>query len=715
MFEFVDIAKLALKLVKENDDIKEEIKNSFKEIMIDEYQDTSDLQEEFIQTISTNNVYMVGDIKQSIYRFRNANPNNFKDKYNLYKDNINGLKIDLNKNFRSRFEVLDNINLIFDNVMNLKYGGSDFIKTDRMSFGNNLYSENINEKDYNMEFLNYIINKDSKYKNYKKSEIEAFIIGNDIINKINNNYMVYDKDKKESHKLRYSDITILIDRSTNFFTYKKIFEYLNIPLTVYRNVDVTMNDEVFILRAILKLIQLVKDNNYNEEYNHYIVSVLRSYLYNLDDDYIYDIVTNNKKDFDLLFKIKNIVNNINNISLKGLIKEIIEVFDFNNKLLTVDNIKIRLGIIEYFTNLADNLMKINFNLNDLNKYLDYIIDDYYKNQEKSSYRIEIPVSIDSYDSVKIMTIHQSKGLEYNICYYPELYNSFNLSDLNSKFVYDHKYGIVIPSYLGYFKDSFIKILLKDKYKNEEISEKIRLFYVSLTRAKEKMIFIGSIDSDYTKLNDNIRRNYNSFQDIIDSISIKMNKYIKDIDLDKINIVKEYNIFNKQELIKNNNVLLVKEVNIDSSLKLDNKYSKDTYELIDKEIKDNMEYGKYIHNVFELVDFKNPNFTLINENAKKYLINFLKQDILKNIANSKIYKEYEFYYEYQNNKMHGIIDLMIEYDDYIDIIDYKLKNIKDDNYIKQLKGYKEYIFNKTNKKVNIYLYSILDDKMESLNG
>ena len=95
-------------------DIREEIKNSFQEIMVDEYQDTSDLQEKFISLISRDNVYMVGDIKQSIYRFRNANPDIFREKYNLYRDTSKGEKIDLLKNFRSREEVLDDINLLFE-------------------------------------------------------------------------------------------------------------------------------------------------------------------------------------------------------------------------------------------------------------------------------------------------------------------------------------------------------------------------------------------------------------------------------------------------------------------------------------------------------------------------------------------------------------------------------------------------------------------------
>ena len=107
-FEFNDIALMAIKIVTDNEDIREEIKEYFNEIMIDEYQDTSDIREEFIKLIENNNVYMVGDIKQSIYRFRNANPLIFKNKYDKYSKEDGGIKIDLLKNFRSRDKVLEN-------------------------------------------------------------------------------------------------------------------------------------------------------------------------------------------------------------------------------------------------------------------------------------------------------------------------------------------------------------------------------------------------------------------------------------------------------------------------------------------------------------------------------------------------------------------------------------------------------------------------------
>ena len=139
VFEFNDISKFALEILDKNEDIRNELKNYYKEIMIDEYQDTSDVQEQFIKYIENNNVYMVGDIKQSIYRFRNANPDIFKIKYDAYKEGNNGFKIDLNKNFRSRGEVLDSINQIFNHIMDDNIGNANYIKEHQLISRSNYF------------------------------------------------------------------------------------------------------------------------------------------------------------------------------------------------------------------------------------------------------------------------------------------------------------------------------------------------------------------------------------------------------------------------------------------------------------------------------------------------------------------------------------------------------------------------------------------------
>ena len=205
-FEFNDIAKLAIKIVEENEFVRNELKYKFNEIMIDEYQDTSDLQDLFISYISNNNVYMVGDIKQSIYRFRNANPKLFQEKYDNYSDNNGGIKIDLNKNFRSREEVLNDINLIFNIVMDFNIGGADYKKSHQMIFGNSLYNEKgFNNQNNNLEILNYTYDNE---KGFTKQEIEIFIIAQDIKKNISKKYQVFDMELGKNRDASYSDFAI---------------------------------------------------------------------------------------------------------------------------------------------------------------------------------------------------------------------------------------------------------------------------------------------------------------------------------------------------------------------------------------------------------------------------------------------------------------------------------------------------------------------------
>ena len=150
IFQFNDISMLLINILENNPDVCLEIKKQYQEIMIDEYQDTNDIQEKIISLISNNNVYMVGDIKQSIYRFRNANPNLFKRKYDEYSKGDNGLKIDLNKNFRSREEVLNNINLLFSKLMTESVGGANYNNGHEMVYGNKNYDKIRGNQDYNM-------------------------------------------------------------------------------------------------------------------------------------------------------------------------------------------------------------------------------------------------------------------------------------------------------------------------------------------------------------------------------------------------------------------------------------------------------------------------------------------------------------------------------------------------------------------------------------
>jgi len=258
-------------------------------------------------------------------------------------------------------------------------------------------------------------------------------------------------------------------------------------------------------------------------------------------------------------------------------------------------------------------------------------------------------------------------------------------------------------------------LLKEDYIKEEISEKIRLFYVALTRAKEKMILVCSLEEnniDVTDVVDNsLREGYRCFLDIMQSIYPVLSNYIKNIDIPTLNLTKNYNLIKKTNYktqIKNtNNLIDFVTLDVPNKVKETKHYSKEIGNIIDKDIKEKLEFGTYMHYLLEVIDFKNPDLSVIDTKYKKCILNFLNCGF--DFKNCTIYKEYEFV----NKDYHGVIDLLLEYQDKVIIVDYKLKNVNDDAYKEQLNGYKQYIETKLNKPVELYLYSIIENKIVQL--
>jgi len=703
MFSFNDIASLAIKVVLENDDIREELTNSFNEILVDEYQDTNDTQERFISLISKNNVYMVGDIKQSIYRFRNANPYIFKKKYDLYSNSKQGIKIDLLKNFRSRENVLQNINLLFNLFMDDKIGGADYKVSHRMIFGNNTYNnEGKTDQNYDMDIITY----NAKELEISKDEEEAFIIGYDIKNKINNKFQIFDKDNLILRDVEYSDFVILLDKSKNFELYKKVFEYLHIPISILKDESLNNDDDIYIIRNLFKLIICIKEERFDIDFKYNFTSISRSFLYRISDEEIYDyLINDNYKESELYNICLELSKSIDYISLKEFYRNVLDKVDYEEKLLKVGNIKSYRVRAEYIYNLIDSYSEEGMTIYDFINYLENIF--------KNDYDISFNINTSSSNSCKIMTIHKSKGLEFPICYFAGFSSRFNISELNDRILFDNKYGIIIPKVDNYYKDTILKTLLKINNKREEISERIRVLYVALTRAKEKMIIVMPELEEENEVFDLVpsfeRESYNSYLSIMKSIYSVLLPFIS-----KTNVkgTKDYLLTikkNSNDLELDEDNLVVKEINIKTNKVEEEHYSKESLHLISKEEKNLLEYGTKIHELLEIIDFNDYDETIIEDNfIKDKISKFINSNLIQDNLNNKMYKEYEFVFKEDNTISHGIIDLLIECPDKMIIIDYKLKNIDDLNYVKQLNGYREYIEEKTNKETYCYLYSIIDE-------
>ncbi len=691
---------MAIKLLKENEQIREEVKNSFKEICIDEYQDTNDLQEEFISLIQNNNVYMVGDIKQSIYGFRNANPQIFKEKYDEYKDGLKGIKIDLLDNFRSREEVVLAINEIFSLIMDSEIGGASYQEEHLMRFGNEVYTKNKKE-DNNLAILNYPPSEE-----YKNNEVEAFIIGRDILNKINNHYQVVDKKTNTLRDVCYDDFCIIMDRGTDFPLYKKIFEYLNIPLSIYEDKVLTKEVDVKLINNLIGLIIKIREENFDPDFKYYFMSVGRSYLFSYSDNYLFEVMKKETfKETTLYEKAYSIASLASSLTSYDVLKLIIKDFKVYENILKVGDVKERIIRLDNLLKMAKNLSNMGYTLKMFQEFIAKTIE--------SKYEIKYPEPKEDGCSVKIMNIHKSKGLEFSLCYFSGFYKTFNLEEIKDKFTFDKSYGLIVPFFKEGVDDTILFSLLKSKYLRESISEKIRLLYVALTRAKEKIMIVCPLEVNKKVqgiVDDVTRRKYNSFLSIMNSIAKNLEDYIIDIDLAKLNLSKKY-LFEKEIALKipqDKRKIIYQEIVVPNQIIHKESASKKEVVLRSAQDLKKLAYGKSIHKIFEMTDFlkitkDNPYYEMINSLVKK--LNISKE--------TKIYKEYEFMYTKDNINYHGIIDLLLEFPDEIKIVDYKLKNIADDAYQKQLQIYYNYVKMVTSKKISVYLYSIANQKLEEV--
>ena len=703
VYSFSDIFKMAIELVDKHEDIKIQISKEFKEILIDEYQDTNDLQEEFINRIQNNNVYMVGDIKQSIYRFRNANPDLFKEKYDLYlEDNENEL-IELAHNFRSKDEVLNGANLIFDRTMDKDIGGADYKKAHHMISGRK--DKSISSQNNNLEILNYEYDpKKEEFSLIGKEEFEAFVLAKDINDKVGK-FIV--NDNGVSRKAQYKDFCILVDRTKNFDLYKQILMYYNIPSIIEADKTISDSDLISVIRGFFKVLNCINNDDYSYDFEYGFTSLARSFVFEISDRQIYDILKN--KDFEnneVMKVVRKISKDIESRTISEILDEIIKETDLYTKLYKIGDVSDNLVKIDYLYQLASTLNTMAYDFERFDEYLRKVfeIED-----------LDIKYNIDSSneDAVKIINIHKAKGLEYKICYYVGMDVKFNKADLNKRITFNKQLGVIIPTYIDNkgLKDTILKDLYKYEYDLQDISEKIRLLYVALTRAEDKMIIVGSFNDESSSdeiVSDFERLSFNNYKKLINSIYCDLTDYIKELDFNDYELNRNYRVkkANKLKIKDSDDVINIKkhfeivpeEVSEDS-------FSKQAG-LINEDMIRVMDLGSKLHYYLELLDFNNPDYSFIEDEYKDMIRKFMESDLMKNCKEAKAYKEYEFIYG-DENKKHGYIDLLMEYDDHFEIIDYKTKKIDDINYDKQLNGYRDYIESISNKKVLCFLYSLVD--------
>ena len=713
LYEFQDIAKMAIRLLEENEDIRNQLREHIYEILIDEYQDTNDFQEILVSLLAKGNVYMVGDVKQSIYRFRNANPEIFKAKYRAFKAGKEGLAIDLSRNFRSRREVLEDVNLIFRQVMDSDLGGVDYDEGQRLIFGNKDYEKNAPEEDYRMRVINYGY-ENEVLKNY---EIEAFLIAQDIRRLLDSGYRVYDKDAKTVRKARYSDFTILASEKKHFDTYKKIFEYLEIPLLIHKEESFVRSQEIYVLKNILRCIQSFMDETYRDEnFRDALLSLLRSFLVEGKDGEIFKVLSGEplaglKSLFPEVFSaLCDLSTKARKSTLSEILWEIYDCFGFYEKMIKIGNLEEVEEKLNFLLGKFRELDRLGFRLRDAIAYLEEIMD--------GSWDIEFSRNPPTdADAVQMMTIHKAKGLEFPVCYFPDLDSNFKFTELNDRIVFDPEYGFLIPYFKEGVADTFYKKLLKHKFVQEEISERIRVLYVALTRAKEQIVIVAPEFLESHRTTAGLvpyadRLNYKSFFTLLSSVQESFRRrelasvagLSRDYETGKALKIKDFPQREPLEIVK---VSLRREKSEKGTA------TQAATGLLPKATLDALELGTTLHAILEVVDFREKPEAVLE---KAPLSPFLKERLLRLFQEPlfrkpiiKTYHEFPFYFE----GVRGTIDLILETEAELIVLDYKLSNLEKEEYLRQLGVYKAYLETISGKTVSAYLYSLLKGEIRRI--
>ena len=532
IMDFSDIEHNALKILLKKDEngiyqkteIAKKYEEKFKEIAIDEYQDSNLVQEYILTSISNNqNIFMVGDVKQSIYRFRQAKPELFLDKYEKYGMTPNefGQKIKLFKNFRSRENILDTTNLIFEDIMRKDFGEIEYDESEYLNLGANYEPP----ADSNVQFagkaeLDIIDLKqeetddeeetDNSAELLEKTEIEAKFVATKVKELIDSKYQVYDRNLGY-RDIQYRDIVILLRATSNV---ANIFEkeLLNIDIPVFSDQAENYLESIEI-RTITALLKII-DNPYRDSP---LVTVMRSTIGDFTDNELIEIRLV-KKDgyfYDSLkeaSKSPNIKNELQNkilafiqkiekwreeekyLPLNEFILKIYNETDYYNYVNLMPNGQVRKANLKMLLDRAKDYEKISFKgLFNFIRYLERVKNS---NSDLSSAKL----IGENENVVRIMSIHKSKGLEFPVAIISRTDKKFNQKELNEPILLHQDFGFGMQ-YIDYERKieytTASKEAIKIKTKEESISEEMRILYVALTRAKEKLIITG-VESDLEK-------------------------------------------------------------------------------------------------------------------------------------------------------------------------------------------------------------------------
>lgn len=520
-YEFNDLEHLCYELLKNHEEVRMEYFNKYDEILMDEYQDTNALQEAIFNLISDKR-FMVGDMKQSIYRFRNSDPFIFKEKDRKYAENSSeGTRIILAENFRSRPQVLKSINEIFKRIMSENAGEVNYDTSQELRWGNPVYD--LPEDEKYMSELYILEGHDSESEEEGPDAlIEANFIAGKIKSMIDSGFEVSEGGKKR--KARPGDFVIVqsaVKSTGNIFV-----SALN-----KAGLDGYCENEGYFEKTEIKLMLALIEVINNPLKDIPLAAVMRSVIFgfseeelakirlNLNGDFFNAVKCTAKGEGDLAEKCKKFCESIKRwrnyakyMSADRLIWTVYEETSFYDLMGVLYNGEEAQANLKLLFEKAKQYEKTGF------KGLFHFV-EYIKKLEQNVKTASASVISDNSNVVRIMTIHKCKGLEFPVCIFAGAGRRFG-GNASGRLKLHKDLGIgvrFVNADGGYYTNTAVCELIKEAQHREEQAENLRKMYVGMTRAKEKLIVTGTVKGLKKSSSDEVKGGYTAEKEKWNSI------------------------------------------------------------------------------------------------------------------------------------------------------------------------------------------------------
>jgi ATP-dependent helicase/nuclease subunit A len=735
VIDFDDMEHFALQILRDKEfGVAEEYQRKYSDILVDEYQDTNAIQDTIINLIArNNNVFRVGDVKQSIYRFRNAQPELMAGRKNIIDDLNTVLYYD--KNFRSAKSIVDFNNLLFKRLMNLKVLKARYDEVDAVSIGREEQKDNECEGvEFHLlvepEVIEANVEQTNPIKENSESTVETGSESNlseQTEETIQENIVeLYPEDlknmtpkaiyianliqdmRKNTKFKKYSDYTILVRSNGVKEKIKDIFDQANIPNSISVKSGFFSSDTV---QDVLLMVNFIIEPRDSINF----IGLCLSKFIQMSEDSIANLKIKKSREFTFFealetvhpTKYNQLVAFRKQVEGKNLVEIFRAIYNFNNYYDDHCSKQQRANLDLLFEK-AQTFSQDNISLSEFLELIKNI-----KNEESSE---AIPYTKKD-DVVKVMTIHQSKGLQFPVVIYWSADHG-DTKDIKNDLLVDTDLGFVLktvklPKRL--VRKSPVRIAIEMKAIQDDVEEQVRLLYVALTRAQNKLIIV---DTKPKKTHPSL--SYTSIMNTLGPtnwilLALKPNEAYKHIEVPSPTTLTQINppVVEAQTLVITQKDESTIEFKTPSS-----KHTKFTHFKLNFDTNIGANHGNLIHELFEKLPHQGVTEAMIkqlqsdiSDSDLDAVMSFYKDEIYTELSLGDIHHEYPFYALIENEVLLGYMDMVSFTDEATYLVDYKTDRVDSKEtllelYSDQLKDYAKVLKQmRPELPVRTYLYSL----------